>query len=116
MGQIVNTHSHGLDSTHLAKELSTSSLSPGLLSIFLLSFSWAPPGANEDAPRIPVGGCEANGVREPSVPVESWEPMFTNWAGLLRAADYSMTQRKVMVLSAVRHEQGGPQEARSLSL
>lgn len=41
--------------------------------IFLLSFSWTPLSDNEDAPRAPVGGYEANGARESSVPVESWE-------------------------------------------
>lgn len=55
-------------------------------------------------------GCEANGAREPSVPVESWEPVFTKWQGLLRAASYFVSRRRAMVVSTVRHEQGGPQE------
>lgn len=78
---------------------------PYLLALIL---QLPPPDANEDAPTAPAGSCEASGAREPSVPVESWEPVFTNWAGLLRAAAYSVSQRWVMVVSTVRHEQGGP--------
>lgn len=112
-GATCYTCSHGLGSTYLAmaKEVGTS-----CLSWDLLSFSRAPSGANADAPRAPAGGCEANGAREPSVPVESWEPVFTNWAGLLRAAAYSVSQRRAMVVSTVRHEQGGPQEEGPITL
>lgn len=51
------------------------------------------------------------GAREPSVPGESWEPVFINWARHLRTAARpvsSASQKRAMVVSTVRHEQGGP--------